>query len=112
MEMHSHGLDLKKRGAFIRIEKRKAKGLPTPEYGYEPINVPAGRKRFEALLGVMFKMFQSPLMIWALEHLPVGFIGWFFVKARNFWKRSTRSTKKGGLGNLKFKIVPTKNIEI
>ncbi|PIR41818.1 MAG: hypothetical protein COV30_01340 [Candidatus Yanofskybacteria bacterium CG10_big_fil_rev_8_21_14_0_10_37_15] len=112
IEMHSHGLDLKKRGAFIRITKRREKGLPVPEYGYEPINIPSGRKRFEMLLCMMFKIFQSRLMIWTLEHLPISLIGWFFIKARNFWKKSTKSTKKGGLSNLQFKIIPTKNIEI
>lgn len=104
MAMHSHGLDFKKRGAFIRIAKRQAKGLPVPNYGYGPINIPESRKRFETVLGVMFAIFQSPLTIWFLEQLPISFIGWFFIKARNFWKKSTKTTKKGGLNNLKFKI--------
>lgn len=102
--MHSHGLDLKKRGAFIRIARRKAKGLPVPTYGYEPTNIPASRRRFESLLGIMFAIFQFPPTIWILEHVPIGFIGWFFIRARNIWKRSTRKTKKGGLTDLTFRI--------
>lgn len=105
MAMHSHGLDFKKRGAFIRIAKRRAQGLPVPEYGYEPINIPASRQRFEAVLGVMFAIFQSRLVIWLLEQLPISFIGWWFIRARNFWKKSTKSTKKGDLADLKFRVI-------
>ncbi len=104
MAMHSHGLDFKKRGAFIRIAKRRAKGLPVPDYGYEPTNIPESRKRFETTLGMMFAIFQSPFTIWVLEQLPISFIGWFFIRARNFWKKSTKSTKKGGLIDLKFVV--------
>lgn len=103
--MHSHGLDFKKRGAFIRIAKRKAKKLPVPEYGYEPINIPASRQRFEAILSAMFVIFQSPFTVWVLEQLPTSFTGWFFVKARNIWKQRTRSTKKNSLSDLKFRII-------
>ena len=105
VEMHSHGLDFKKRGAFIRIAKRRAKGLPVPEYGYEPINIPKSRKRFEAILSIMFMIFQSPFTVWILEKLPISFTGWFFVHARNFWKKSTKSNKKGGLNDLSFRII-------
>lgn len=104
MSMHSHGLDFKKRGAFIRIAKRKAKGLPIPDYGYEPINIPASRVQFETILGIMFAIFQAPFTIWVLEQLPISFIGWFFIRARNIWKKSTKSTKKGGLKDLHFKL--------
>src|SRR3989344_951 len=102
--MHSHGLDFKKRGSFIRIARRKAKGLPVPEYGYEPTNIPKSRKLFESILGVMFAIFQSSFTIWVLEQLPISFTGWFFVHARNFWKKSTKSNKKGGLYDLSFRI--------
>lgn len=104
MTMHSHGIDFKKRGAFIRIAQRKKRGLPTPNYGYEPINIPKGRIRFEILLGFMFKFFQLPITIWVLEKIPPKIIGWFFIQARNIWKRKTKSTKNGNLRELKFKI--------
>jgi coenzyme F420 hydrogenase subunit beta len=104
IQMHSHGLDLKKRGAFIRIDRRRARGLPVPEYGYRPVNVPASRRRFEALLDVLFAVFRLPATIWTLEHLPIPFIGWFFVHARSFWKARTKSTKKGGLSSVRFEL--------
>ena len=103
--MHSHGLDFKKRGAFIRIAKRKAEGIPFPTYGYEPVNISASRKRFESLLGIMFSFFRSPATIWLLERLPVVFIGWFFIRARNIWKYQTRLTKKNSLSDLKFQVI-------
>lgn len=110
IDMHSHGLDLKKRGAFVRIARRRKKGLPVPEYGYEPVNIPPKRRRFEWLLSILFKIFQSPITIWILEHLPISFIGWFFIHARNIWKRRTKSTKAGGLETLQFKLTKTNEI--
>lgn len=104
IKMHSHGFDFKKRGAFIRIAKRKKKGLPAPDYGYEPINIPEGRKKFEAILGIMFIIFQWKFTIWALQKLPTGFIGWFFIRARNFWKKATRGAKRGSLTDLEFRL--------
>jgi len=109
ISMHSHGIDFKKRGAFIRIENRDKKGLPVPDYGYRPTNIPASRKRFEFILGLMFKIFQAPITIWILEKLPIKFIGWFFIKARAYWKNATRIAKKGGLRDLQFSIVKSPN---
>ncbi len=106
VNMHSHGLDLKKRGAFIRIERRRQRGLPVPEYGYRPVNIPEKRKRFESVLALMFKVFRWPLTIRILELLPVSFIGWFFIRARNWWKRTTKVTKKSGLSSLRFEVTP------
>ena len=103
--MHSHGLDLKKRGAFIRINKRKKKGLPVPFYGYEPTNISSKRKMFESVLGVIFKIFQAKTTIRILEKLPIELMGWVFIKARNIWKKSTKPTKKSGLTELKFRTI-------
>lgn len=103
--MHSHGLDLKKRGAFIRLAQRKKKGLLVPNYGYEPSNIPGSRIAFEKILGILFKIFQVKITIYILEHLPPKFMGWFFMKARQIWKARTKATKRGGLTNLQFKIL-------
>jgi coenzyme F420 hydrogenase subunit beta len=104
INMHSHGLDLKKRGAFIRIDARKKKGLITPDYGYRPVNMPKGRIRFEKILAILFIIFQNRITIWVLEKIPHQIIGWFFVKARKIWKSRTKTTKKGSLNDLKFEI--------
>ena len=104
INMHSHGLDFKKRGAFIRIAQRKKIGLPVPNYGYEPVNIPKKRIIFETILKFLFKLFQLPATIWLLEKIPPKIIGWFFIQARNLWKNKTKSTKKGNLRELRFKI--------
>lgn len=104
VNMHSLGLDIKKRGAFIRIARRKAQGLPVPEYGYEPINIPLKRKLFESFSMMVINIFHWRLTIWILEKLPIAFIGSMFVYARKIWKSSTRSAKKTGLEKLIFKI--------
>ncbi|MCK5510477.1 Coenzyme F420 hydrogenase/dehydrogenase, beta subunit C-terminal domain [Candidatus Parcubacteria bacterium] len=104
IKMHSHGLDFKKRGSFIRIAKRKKDGLPAPDYGYKPTNIPAGRKRFELLLIILFKIFRSKVIIYLLEIIPPAITGKIFIQARNIWKKRTKSTKKNNIKNLKFKI--------
>jgi coenzyme F420 hydrogenase subunit beta len=106
IRMHSHGLDLKKRGAFLRIERRRKNGLPVPEYGYRPINIPASRKRFEDIVGMLFSVFRWPVTIWILEQIPIPIIGWFFIRARNAWKKTTKPTKRKGLSELRFVIDP------
>ena len=104
IRMHSLGLDVKKRGAFIRIERRKKNGLPVPEYGYEPINITNLRKLFESFVGFTIWLFHLKSTIWFLQKLPVGITGRLFVYARKIWKKSTKSTKNGGLEKLVFKI--------
>lgn len=106
INMHSLGLDVKKRGAFIRIQRRKAKGLPVPAYGYEPTNITFSRKAFESFVGFTLWLFHLPLTIWIVEHLPISFIGHLFVYARTLWKKSTKSTKTSGLDTLIFRVEP------
>lgn len=104
VSMHSHGLDLKKRGAFIRIERREKKGLPVPHYGYKPVYIPRNRYIFESILSVLFFIFKSPLTIFILENLPIQVVGGMFIHARNLWKAKTKSTKGTGLYDMKFTI--------
>lgn len=106
VNMHSLGLDVKKRGSFLRIERRRAKGLPVPEYGYAPTNISAARKRFETFFAFTLWLFHRKWFIWTLEHLPVGFMGRLFVIARKIWKKSTKSAKAAGLNELKFEVTP------
>ena len=102
INMHSLGLDVKKRGAFIRIEKRRKRGLPVPEFGYGPINITLSRKLFESFVGFTIWLFHLKITIWILEKMPVSIIGQLFVYARKIWKKSTKTAKKEGLEDLKF----------
>lgn len=104
VNMHSLGLDVKKRGAFIRIARRKAKGLPVPEYGYEPINIPFKRRAFEYFFAFTLWVFHRKITLWVLEHIPVHIIGRLFVIARKVWKKTTKSTKTSGISDLQFRI--------
>jgi len=106
INMHSLGLDVKKRGAFIRIARRRAKGLPVPEYGYEPVNIEFKRRAFESFFGFVIWFFHLRPTIWLLETIPVGFIGTLFVYARKIWKKSTKTTKASGLDTLEFQLRP------
>lgn len=110
IDMHSLGLDVKKRGGFIRIERRRVKGLPVPEYGYEPTNISDARKRFETFVGFTIWLFHLKAFIWLLEKLPVSIIGTMFVYARKLWKKSTKSTKTSGLDELAFKLTPMNDL--
>lgn len=106
INMHSLGLDVKKRGAFIRIAWRKARGLPVPEFGYEPVNIATSRKLFEIFVSFVIWLFHLKITIWILEKLPVAIIGQLFVWARSLWKKSTKTTKKAGLEDLVFRTKP------
>lgn len=112
INMHSLGLDVKKRGAFIRIKRRRARGLPVPEYGYEPVNISFSRRAFESFFGFIVWLFHQRITIWTLEHVPVVVIGRMFVVARKLWKRSTKAAKTKGLDTLVFRLrpIPDRNI--
>lgn len=109
LSMQSHSIDFKKRGAFIRINRLKKQGRPYPEYGYEPINIPASRVRFEYFLDLLFKICSWPIVLHLVEKFPVELTGRVFMWARNIWKKSTKKVKRGGLTDLKFKITEPDN---
>jgi coenzyme F420 hydrogenase subunit beta len=95
--MHSHGYDLKKRGAFIRIRFRKMFGLPVPDYGYSIEGFSFGRYLMEVMITLMFLLLGTKFMHCLVELLPPAFIGKLFERARNIWKRSTHKIKRKGL---------------
>lgn len=106
INMHSLGLDVKKRGAFIRIARRRMLGLPVPKYGYEPVNIPWRRYMFEWFFGFVVLFCHLRVVIFILEQVPVGVIGRIFVYVRKIWKSTTRSTKTAGLAGLRFRTLP------
>ena len=100
--MHSHMLDFKKRGAFLRMERRRRRGQPIPEYGFWPEAIPRERRVFEAVLGAIFWLCSLRVSKWLVEHFPVKITGQLFEQARLTWKRLTRTTKRKGLGHATF----------
>lgn len=105
VNMHSHGLDLKKRGAFLRIQGRARLGLPVPEYGYALTRAPLLRKAQEAVISLIFLLCGLPISRWLVNRVPVELLGRAFKLMRRVWIRSTRSTKRSGLIKTPFHLI-------
>lgn len=95
--MHSHGYDLKKRGAFIRMKYRSWFGFPNPDYGYSISGFSFSRYFMEFIIDALFILAGTKLARWTVERIPPGFIGKVFEKARKQWKRSTYNIKRENL---------------
>ncbi len=107
MAMHSHGLDLKKRGAFLRIKRQRRAGRRVPEYGFRLAGrVPLARRIMEAVMGLIFRICWTRQARRAVEWIPDRWIGLLFQVARKRWKGATRATKKTGLGTIRFEVDP------
>ena len=100
--MHSHMLDFKKRGAFLRMQRRRRQGKAVPEYGFTSIDIPLQRRAFEYVIGFLFWVCSLRASRWLVEHFPLKITGHLFERARGAWKGLTRSTKRRGLGEVKF----------
>ncbi len=95
--MHSHGYDLKKRGAFIRMRWMRLLGMKTPDYGYEIKDFGVSRYAMELVIDSLFVLFGTRLARWTVAQLPPAFIGKVFEKSRNIWKKSTKNIKRENL---------------
>lgn len=106
IQMHSHMLDFKKRGAFIRMARRKRRGFQVPELDYFPSFVPFTRKAIEMAISGFFRLGSNRIARWLLPKLPLVLIGPAFNALRISWKRLTKPTKRRGLTAMNFTIVP------
>ena len=97
IKMHSHGYDLKKRGAFIRMKLRRMHGGRVPQWGVRPPKISVKRYLMEGIVSSVFLIMGTPLARWAVEKLPPKFIGGMFEKARTRWKKSTHNIKRENL---------------
>ena len=91
--MHSHGLDLKKRGAFLRLGFRRRLGLAVPDYGYRLGDFPRSRTALELVISSLFLLLGSPPARACLQWINPVWLGRFFVRLRTVWKRTTRGIK-------------------
>ena len=94
VEMHSHGYDLKKRGAFIRMRFRQILGKTNPDYGYLFKGFPLSRYLMEVVIDALFIIAGTGFSRWVSERIPPRVIGSVFEKARKFWKKSTYKIKR------------------
>jgi coenzyme F420 hydrogenase subunit beta len=106
VNMHSHGLDFKKRGSFLRIRQREKLGLAVPEYGYQLETAALSRRVQEAIISLVFSLGSLKVSRWLINRIPVEWVGRLFKLLRKVWIRSTRSTKRSGLFQTRFHRIP------
>jgi len=95
--MHSHGYDLKKRGAFIRMKFIRLLGKPTPDYGYSITGFGFSRYLMEIVIDSLFVVLGTSFARRIVELLPPTFVGNLFEKSRDIWKKSTKNIKRQDL---------------
>lgn len=108
VNMHSHGLDLKKRGAFLRIQSRRSRRLPVPEYGYVLGDVPLRRRLQETITDLILWLCSLEVSRRVINAVPIELVGRVFKTARRFWIRSTKSTKRKGLIQTEFHVTESR----
>lgn len=107
MDAHAHMLDFKKRGAFIRLWRRRRHGKAVPEYRYNLVGpLPPERTAFESVLRFIFWACSFEASRSLVSQMPVGLTGRLFERARRIWKRATKSTKRKGFHSLEFHVEP------
>ncbi|MBC8147669.1 MAG: Coenzyme F420 hydrogenase/dehydrogenase, beta subunit C-terminal domain [Bacteroidetes bacterium] len=100
-DMHSHMIDFKKRGAFIRFRFRKLFGLKVPEFGYIPEKISSQRLIVELFISIIFFIGGTKLVRYLVVFIPIKFIGPFFNFIRIKWKSISKSTKRKNLDSYK-----------
>ena len=98
--MQSHGIDFKKRGAFLRIERLKKSGRRYPEYGIALLSAPFRRRIFERMLGGIFTVCSWRWTRAIADRIPDRIMGPFFQWVRAVWKRSTHRAKRAGVSSI------------
>ena len=103
LSMHGHMLDFKKRGAFVRLDRRAAQGKPVPDYGYRPLAIPFSRKAVEMVISGIFSVCGTRISRRIVEFIPVSWLGPLFNVLRKTWKNASKPTKRKGLYHVEFK---------
>lgn len=106
LAMHGHMLDFKKRGSFIRIQWRRARGLPAPDYGYAPAHIPPSRYAVEAVISTIFALGRTGLARRLVERVPISILGPSFNSARKAWKLLSKPVKRRGLAATRYVVRP------
>ena len=97
VRMHSHGYDLKKRGAFIRIKLRRMLGLTVPDYGYNFGRFGPLRYGMELMITGLFLVLGTKPARFLADRIPMNIMGGAFEKARRIWKNATHKIKRQDL---------------
>jgi len=97
VSMHAHMIDFKKRGTFIRLQWRKARGKHAPDYGYHPVSIPLSRKLVELVIVAILAICRTRPIRQLLEVVPIGLMGPLFQGLRKAWKMISKPVKRRGL---------------
>jgi len=97
VSMQSHGIDFKKRGGYLRMNRRGAAGLRTVDYRVAAPVITRKRAAFETLLGLLFRCCSHTAARRAVDLMPNRIIGPAFVRFRTVWKALSRNVKRAGL---------------
>jgi len=106
LAMHGHMLDFKKRGTFIRLGWRRARGRFAPDFGYVPRSIPLGRRVVEVIVSGIFAAGHTKPARWLIERIPLAILGPVFNTARRVWKGASKPVKRRGLAGQEFEIGP------
>jgi hypothetical protein len=88
--MHSHGFDLKKKGAFIRLKLWKGWGRNVPVYDRQPPQLGLRRKIVEVLVSLQFIICSSRPGRAVFRMLPIKVVGGVFRAARKIWMKRSK----------------------
>jgi coenzyme F420 hydrogenase subunit beta len=105
VSMHSHMIDFKKRGSFIRLQSQRRKGLPIPEFGYKPAHIPLSRRLIESIIMLFFAIGCREWSRRIISKVPIEIIGPAFELIRGAWKGFSKNTKRRGLTSCRFVII-------
>lgn len=106
--MHGHMIDFKKRGSFLRLERQARRGLPVPEFGYRPSEIPRDRRLAETVISSSFAIGRQRWARWLVRQLPIGIVGPAFDVLRKRWKAVSKPTKRRGLAEVRFEVTPSR----
>lgn len=94
LAMHAHGIDLKKTGAFLRIQRLSQSGKPVPQYDLPQPCPTLGRWMVEVLVSAHFRLLRTRPARWLVDRIPFGLLGRVYVGARVVWRNA--AAKKYG----------------
>jgi coenzyme F420 hydrogenase subunit beta len=104
LAMHSHMVEFKKRGSFIRISMRRLFGLAVPSYGYQPARIPIVRRVVEIFIVLALLFGRTRLARRLVELIPYQVLGPLFNALRKAWKAVSKPTKRRGLSEIAFNL--------
>lgn len=89
-DMHSHAFDLKKKGAFIRLDLWRRWGRAAPIYDRIPPRQKLSRRISELFVSSQFIFCSSFVGRAIFRILPLGAVGSFFRRLRKIWMRRSK----------------------